>query len=103
MAKKSKKKRPERKNTGIIEENTPEKKEFSEKTEKVFKSILRSMSWIVGVCFVLIIILPQFNDNTLDQITQILYYIGIINLLLFTVIELVADNFKSLLRIIIEQ
>jgi cell division protein FtsW (lipid II flippase) len=102
MAKKSKKRKTENKRIGVVDSHEQEEKQHSEKIEKVFKRLLRSMSWIVGICFVLIIILPQFNSNTLDKVTQILYYIGIIHLLLFTIIELIADNFKSLLSMILE-
>lgn len=72
--------------------------EFSDETESLYKKILRIMSWIVGVCFVLIIILPLFENVTLDRITKVLYYIGVINLLAFTIFEFVADSFKRFLQ-----
>ncbi|MGD9897889.1 MAG: hypothetical protein AB7T22_02065 [Calditrichaceae bacterium] len=65
--------------------------------EKLYKNIIRIMSWIVGFCFIMIIILPEFNSILLDKITKILFYIGIINLLVFTVIEFVSNSFKKTL------
>ncbi|MGD9486822.1 MAG: hypothetical protein AB7W47_02260 [Calditrichaceae bacterium] len=65
--------------------------------ENLYKKIIRAMSWIVGFCFIMIIILPEFNSALLDKITKILFYIGIINLLVFTVIEFVSNSFKKTL------
>lgn len=75
---------------------------FDEKVEKVYKRILRTMSWIVGVCFIAIIILPQFNSDALDSFTQILYYIGITTLLVFIVIEFIGDSIKRMINSIIK-
>jgi putative ribosome biogenesis GTPase RsgA len=97
MGKKSRKKRIEQKVAAEPTNAQESKIKTNDKTEKVFKRILKSMSWTVGICFVLIIILPEFNNRTLDRITQVLYYIGIINLLLFTLIELIADSVKRIL------
>jgi hypothetical protein len=98
MAKKTKKRRPNQNAAKNISPQIQEKVEFDEGTEQLFKRILRIMSWIVGICFVLIIILPQFNSSTLDSLTQLLYYIGIVNLLLFTLIEMIADSVKKMLQ-----
>jgi len=76
---------------------------FSPKVESVFKLILKVMSWVVGLAFVLVIILPEFNSPSLDGITQILFYIGIINLLVFIVIEFVKDSVKQVLSRIIHE
>lgn len=93
MAKKQKKKSVRSEN--IVQTEQPE---ITEDTEKLYKRILRVMSWIVGVCFFLIIILPLFENVTLDRITKVLYYIGILNLLAFTVFEFTAGSFKRFLQ-----
>ena len=93
MAKKQKKKplrADEIKNT--------EEMEINEQTEMLYKRILRVMSWVVGISFILMIILPLFENVTLDRITKIVYYIGVINLLSFTIFEFAADSFKRFLQ-----
>jgi uncharacterized protein YqhQ len=85
------------------EKKEVKKEEFSPEVEKVYKIILKVMSWVVGVCFLLIIILPQFNSPLLDKITKILFYIGIINLLIFIVIEFIRDSLKKMLSRIINE
>lgn len=74
-----------------------EEKAYSPHVEKIFKIILRSMSWIVGVAFVLVILLPQFNSEFLDNLTQIIFYIAIINLLVFIIIEFISDSVKQMM------
>lgn len=71
---------------------------FSEETEALYKKILRIMTWIVSVCFVLIIILPLFNNVLLDRFTRILFFIGIINLFIFTLLEFIGDSIKRKLQ-----
>ncbi len=84
--------------------HTPKKKhpdeepEYPEKVEKLFKLILRVLSWTVGIAFVLIIILPEFNSPVLDKITRVIYLIGISSLLIFIVIEFFASNVKNLIN-----
>jgi len=65
--------------------------------EYKFKLLLKIMSWIVGVCFVLIIILPLFDSNFADRLVKILYFIGLINLLLFAILEFFGQSIKSIL------
>ncbi len=78
-------------------ENQDMEKGFSEEAEKFFKRILRTMSWIVGVTFAAVLILPQFNSTLLDQITQVLFYIGFVTLIVFILIELVSNSVKRLI------
>jgi hypothetical protein len=78
------------------------KPEVSEKTEKIFKKILKIMSWTVGICFILIIILPMFENYILDVITKILFNIGAITLIIFTLIEFVSDFVKIKIEKLIE-
>jgi len=81
--------------TQKIVEGIPDESPFSERTEHIFKIILRSLSWIVGICFLLIIIFPMFDNAILDIITKILFYIGIINLFIFTILEFVSELIKQ--------
>lgn len=89
MAKKSEKKKNK---TESVEEAS-----FSPKAEKTFKIIVRIMSWFVGLVFILILILPELNSPFWDEITRIIFILGIIDLLVVLVIEYFADNIKQLL------
>ena len=89
-----KKQRLKKQEQEIIED----KNMFSERTEASYKKILKVMTWIVGICFALIIILPLFDSITLDRFTRILFFIGIINLLVFTLLEFIGNSIKKLLQ-----
>jgi hypothetical protein len=85
----------------IINQPQQEKKqpaEFNPETEVLYKKLLKSMSWIVGVCFILIIILPLFENVLLDKVTTGLFYLGIITLLSFTVLEFTGNSLKKFLQ-----
>jgi cobalamin synthase len=75
-----------------------EKREFDAKTEKVFKLFLKTMSWIGGICFLLVLILPEFNSPVLDKITQIIFIIGALILLSFLFIEMLAERIKQIIE-----
>jgi len=82
--------------------NSPDKNDtnndiINPNIEYKFKLLLKIMSWIVGVSFVLIIILPLFDSSFVDRLVKILYFIGLINLLLFAVLEFFGQNIKKLL------
>jgi uncharacterized protein YqhQ len=81
-----------------VKEEEPEEREFSDSVNRTFKIIVRIMSWIVGIVFLLIIILPQFNSPALDKFTQVIFYTGMIDLIIVIIIEFSADSFKSLLN-----
>jgi hypothetical protein len=49
---------------------------------------------VVGICFTLIITLPNFEFALLDITIKIIFYIGVLTLLLFIVIELFGDTIK---------
>ncbi len=88
MAKKSRKKTVNR---------APQKSETEQiapEVEELFKRILKIMSWVVGICFTLIITLPNFDFALLDITIKIIFYIGVLTLLLFIVIELFGDSIK---------
>ena len=89
MAKKSK-----RKNAVIQDQRAGEVPVFSEEVETKFKQILRIMSWIVGISFTLIIILPNFNFFMVDWIVKFVFYLGVLNLLLFAVLEMFSTSIK---------
>jgi len=79
-----------------------EVKEFSEKTIVIYKRILKIMSWIVGVCFILIIILHLFNNAGLDILAKWLFRFGVLNLIAFTVLEFIGDTVKVKIERIID-
>jgi len=89
MGKKSKAKR-----THPVEAARKENPEISEEAEIRFRQILRVMSWTVGICFLLIITLPNFNFSLLDILIKAIFYIGFLNLLLFAVLEFFAVSIK---------
>ena len=62
-----------------------------------FKILLKIMSWVVGISFISIIILPLFEFYLVDIIVKFLYFIGLINLILFAILELFAQTIKILL------
>ncbi|HID40470.1 MAG TPA: hypothetical protein EYP36_13305 [Calditrichaeota bacterium] len=92
MGKKSKNKRPE------LQNETTGNGGKTEEVEKIYKYITRIMSWTVGISAVLIILLPEFNSLILDRITQFLYYIFIITLLVFILFEFIGKYVKKLIR-----
>ena len=89
MAKKSK-----RQNMVVQEQKNEADLQFPENVEWKFKQILRVMSWIVGVCFTLIIILPNFNFFMVDFVVKFIFYLGVLNLLLFAVLEMFSTSVK---------
>jgi hypothetical protein len=89
MAKKSK-----RKNIVIQDQKQEGIQEFSDQVESKFRQILRVMSWIVGICFTLIIILPNFDFFMVDFIVKFLFFLGVLNLLLFAVLEMFGTSVK---------
>lgn len=89
-----------RKHAGAVEAVDSE---IKEQAEKLFKKILKVMSWTVGISFIFIIILPLFENVMLDNITKILFYIGAINLIAFTIIEFVSDSVKNKIQKILKQ
>lgn len=72
-----------------------EKKVYSEKTERIFKIMLRIMSWTVGIAFASILVLPYLNNPVVDSINRYIFNIGLVVLIVFTLIEFVADSVKS--------
>lgn len=70
---------------------------YPPRVEKIYKIVLRSMSWIVGVAFVAVLILPLFNSTVLDSVTTVLFRIGFSILIIFLFIELVSDRIKSII------
>ena len=92
MAKKSK-----RRNDTFVRPEKKEEPQFSDAVENKFKQILRIMSWIVGICFALIIILPNFNFFMVDAIVKFIFFLGVLNLLLFAVMEMFGNSIKQLL------
>ncbi len=62
--------------------------------EGKLKKVMKIMSWVVGISFSLIIILPNFEFTFVDEIVKFLFFLGLINLLLFAILEFFAHNIK---------
>ena len=93
MAQKISKAHEEKKKFKALEEE----EEYSPEVIRIYKILLRTMSWIVGVTFASVLILPEFNSPLLDKITKVLFLIGFTDLIIFIIIEFVSDNVKSFL------
>jgi hypothetical protein len=70
--------------------------EISVQVEQRFNLLLKIMSWIVGISFVLIIILPNFDFPYLNVLVKIIFFLGIFNLLLFAFLEIFGASLKKL-------
>ena len=71
--------------------------QFSQQVENKYKNILRVISWVMSICFLSIIILPNFNFYLVDEIVKFLFFLGLANLFLFTVIEIFNKSAKKIL------
>lgn len=100
MANKKQNKELQKKSKKKSEET--ELNEYSPRVERIYKIILRTMSWIVGSAIFLVIVLFYFESPVIDSISQVIFYIGFITLILFLIIELVGNNVKNLLSKIID-
>ena len=65
--------------------------------EKKYKLTLKIMSWVVGVCFVLIILLPLIEYHWIDVLVKTLYFIALFNLIMFAFLEFFGQNIKLFL------
>ena len=90
-------KKSNRKTKVIPEERIDKNQEFSPQVEEKFKMILRIMSWVVGICFTLIIILPNFDFYLVDAIVKFVFYLGVLNLILFAIFEMFGNAIKNYL------
>ena len=77
--------------------------EFSPQVERIYKIALRVMSWVVGGAIFLVIILFYFNSPAIDILSQVIFYIGILTLIVFLVIELIGNNVKNMLSKMIDK
>lgn len=89
------------KNTKTDKNSSAEQIEYPEQVEKIYKLTLRVLSWVVGVAFVLIIVLPEFNSSLLDKITRIIYLLGISSLIIFMIIEFFSNSLKKFISRIV--
>ena len=85
------------KNNQITQEPAEQKSDISPTVELLFKTILKIMSWTVGICFLIIIILPNFDFYYLDAIIKFVFYLGVFCLLLFILFEFIGESFKRFL------
>lgn len=77
--------------------------EFSPQVEKTFKITVRLMSWFLGVVFILVLVLPEFNSPVLDKITRWIFITAIIDLMVVLLIEFFADHVKTFLTRILNE
>ena len=78
-------------------DNSSSSNQFSPQVENKYKNILRIISWVMSICFISIIILPNFNFYLVDEIVKFLFFFGLANLLLFTFIEIFNKSAKKIL------
>jgi hypothetical protein len=70
---------------------------FSQQVEDRYKNILKIISWIMSVSFVAIIVLANFDFYLVDFLVKFLFFLGLANLLLFTLLEIFSKTVKKLL------
>ncbi len=75
-------------------ESTPD---VSPAIDMLFKRLLRAMSWTVGLCFLIIITLPNFDFMYLDLIIKFVFFLGVFCLFLFVMFEFFGESFKKFL------
>jgi len=75
------------------EKNTDTPKILPE-IEKKYKKMVSIMSWVLGISFFLVIMLPNFIPPALDIIVKILFFIGFITLLGFAFLEMFGKKLK---------
>lgn len=92
-----------KKNSKPLKNSSPEEVEFSPRVEKIYKRILRIMSWIVGIAFVVVLILPEFNSLLLDRITKFIFLIGLSTLLVFIIIEFIKNPIKTVISSLVNE
>jgi hypothetical protein len=92
MGKKSRKKKIQQPPQPVVKETG-----ISTEVEILFKKILRIMSWTVGLCFLVIITLPNFEFNSLDAIIKFVFFLGVFCLFLFIIFEFFGESFKKFL------
>ena len=59
-----------------------------------YKKIVSVMSWILGISFFLVILLPNFIPPSMDIMVKVLFFIGFITLLGFAFLELFGKKIK---------
>ena len=87
-------KKSNKRSRNVVKDQRDEQSEFSESVEEKFKLILQVMSWVVGMCFVLIVILPNFDFGLVDVLVKFIFFLGIFNLFLFGFLELFGVSVK---------
>ena len=61
-----------------------------------FRKFLKILSWVVGVSFTLIIILPSFDFKYVDELVKLFYFLALFTLVSFAFIEMFAEGIKLL-------
>jgi hypothetical protein len=66
--------------------------------ETQYKKVVTIMSWVLGTSFFLVIFLPNFIPPSLDILVKILFFLGLITLLGFAVLEMFGKKIKLYFR-----
>ena len=89
MAKKSKNRKP-----GEPTIQPTVESDISPVVEEWYRKIIRNMSWIVAICFLLVITLPNFDIEYLDEIIKFVFFLGVFNLFVFILLEFIGESIK---------
>jgi hypothetical protein len=71
-----------------------EMQKINPEIEIKYKKIATVMSWILGISFFLVILLPNFIPPELDIAVKVLFFIGFITLLGFAFLEMFGKKIR---------
>ena len=71
--------------------------DISPVVEEWYRKIIRNMSWIVAICFLIVITLPNFDIEYLDEIIKFVFFLGVFNLFVFILLEFIGESLKKYL------
>jgi hypothetical protein len=77
--------------------NLTNKNKFSQLVEDRYKNILKIISWVMSISFISIIVIANFDFYLVDLLVKFLFFLGLANLLIFTLLELFSKTTKRLL------
>lgn len=68
--------------------------DISPVVEERYRKLIRIMSWVVAICFLLVITLPNFDIMYLDEIIKFVFFLGVLNLFVFILLEFIGESLK---------
>jgi len=80
----------------IVENNKDDIKRLE--TEKLYKKILKILSWVAGVTLIPLIFLPELNIRYIDEIVRVFYFVGMSTMLIVILLEILANPVKNFLE-----